>query len=92
MKTETYPRRINYTLMEDGARKRNPVGVVMECPSCGKNGLRQVYSWRKKRYKVGYHHVAIQMAPGDTPIVKEQCSYFSPSLKEMSKVERERGG
>ena len=91
MKHETYPKVIDYRLMKLDKKRRNPKGTIRECPLCGLNGLRMVYSWNRGRYSVSYHHRSQQQAPGETPIVLESCSIQKKALKEMPLRERRLG-
>lgn len=91
MKHETYPKLIDYRLMMLDKKRRVPKGTIRECPLCGLNGLRQVYSWNRGRYSIGYHHVSQQQVPGETPIVLNSCSIQKKTLKEMPLTERRLG-
>ena len=91
MKVETYPKRINYSLMTLDKKRRKPKGTIRECPLCGMNGLRQVYSWNRGRYIIGYHHISQQDAPGETPIVMHSCKIHSTTFRELPLKERKLG-
>jgi hypothetical protein len=88
---ETYPKAIDYTLMEVGSSVRLPKGKVSECPKCGLRGLRQVSSWSKGRYHVTYWHRATKPRPGEVPIVSESCSMRASAIRGLPLAERGKG-
>lgn len=86
-----YPKEVDYTSIPSGSRRRRPPGVIHECPKCGRNGLRLVFSWRKGRYQVSYHHKGVQTGPREAPIISEMCSVNSRTLRGLPLPERRRG-
>ena len=89
--TVEYPKFVDYRLMKLGKKRRKPTGTIRECSVCGLKGLRQVYSWNRGRYSVGYHHIGLQESPGETPIVMRACSIHEKTLRKLPKQERELG-
>jgi hypothetical protein len=88
---DEYPKELDYTEMKSGRRQRLPKGKVSKCSKCGRNGLRQVSSWRKGRYNVTYWHRARKDKAGETPIALELCSVNASAIRGLPLAERDKG-